>query len=199
MIAYIQGSLEYIGNGFIIVETGGVGFRVFVSPAVVSLLPEIKNEVKIYTYMSVKEDGISLFGFTKMEEIELFNKLITVNGIGPKAAIGILGTMSVEDVIMAIASEDVASLTKVPGLGKKTAQRIIIDLKDKFKNEDFLRSINVSESGTVKEGCMAEAAEALMALGYSRSEAAKAISAVQKEGMNAEMLIKASLKYFIKK
>ncbi|MCQ4727930.1 Holliday junction branch migration protein RuvA, partial [Anaerotignum faecicola] len=101
----------------------------------------LRERVKVYTYMSVKEDGISLFGFNKMEELELFNKLITVNGVGPKAAISLMGALIYGDIIMAVVSEDAAALSKAPGLGKKTAQKIILELKDKFKNEDFLQSI----------------------------------------------------------
>ena len=142
MISYITGSLEYIGNGDIIVETGGIGYRVYISSSVMAKLPRLRERVKVYTYMSVKEDGISLFGFNKMEELELFNKLITVNGVGPKAAISLMGALSYGDIIMAVVSEDAAALSKAPGLGKKTAQKIILELKDKFKNEDVLQSID---------------------------------------------------------
>ena len=203
MISYITGSLEYIGNGDIIVETGGIGYRVYISSSVMAKLPRLRERVKVYTYMSVKEDGISLFGFNKMEELELFNKLITVNGVGPKAAISLMGALSYGDIIMAVVSEDAAALSKAPGLGKKTAQKIILELKDKFKNEDFLQSIDsqvtVEEiEGVIGVGGKAEAIEALMALGYTKSEAARAVGAVYNENMDTQELLKAALKQIVK-
>ena len=203
MISYITGSLEYIGNGDIIVETGGIGYRVYSSSSVMAKLPRLRERVKVYTYMSVKEDGISLFGFNKMEELELFNKLITVNGVGPKAAISLMGALSYGDIIMAVVSEDAAALSKAPGLGKKTAQKIILELKDKFKNEDFLQSIDsqvtVEEiEGVIGVGGKSEAIEALMALGYTKSEAARAVGAVYNENMDTQELLKAALKQIVK-
>ena len=203
MISYITGSLEYIGNGDIIVETGGIGYRVYISSSVMAKLPRLRDRVKVYTYMSVKEDGISLFGFNKMEELELFNKLITVNGVGPKAAISLMGALSYGDIIMAVVSEDAAALSKAPGLGKKTAQKIILELKDKFKNEDFLQSIDsqvtVEEiEGVIGVGGKSEAIEALMALGYTKSEAARAVGAVYNENMDTQELLKAALKQIVK-
>ncbi|MCQ4725532.1 Holliday junction branch migration protein RuvA [Anaerotignum faecicola] len=203
MISYITGSLEYIGNGDIIVETGGIGYRVYISSSVMAKLPRLRERVKVYTYMSVKEDGISLFGFNKMEELELFNKLITVNGVGPKAAISLMGALSYGDIIMAVVSEDAAALSKAPGLGKKTAQKIILELKDKFKNEDFLQSIDsqvtVEEiEGVIGVGGKSEAIEALMALGYTKSEAARAVGAVYNENMDTQELLKAALKQIVK-
>ena len=203
MISYITGSLEYIGNGDIIVETGGIGYRVYISSSVMAKLPRLRERVKVYTYMSVKEDGISLCGFNKMEELELFNKLITVNGVGPKAAISLMGALSYGDIIMAVVSEDAAALSKAPGLGKKTAQKIILELKDKFKNEDFLQSIDsqvtVEEiEGVIGVGGKSEAIEALMALGYTKSEAARAVGAVYNENMDTQELLKAALKQIVK-
>lgn len=201
MISYIKGILEYKSENTIIVETGGVGYQIYVSAAVLSSMPKLHSPIKVYTFMSVKDDGISLFGFNKMEELELFNKLISVNGIGPKAAIALLGFMSASDIIMAIVSEDAASIAKAPGFGKKTAQRLIIDLKDKFKNADFLESlgasVEVSDMAISADG-KGEAIEALLSLGYSRSEAAKAVGTVYNADMDTQSLLKAALKQIIK-
>ena len=200
MISYIKGSLEYIGEGTIIIETGGVGYSISVSPMTTSTLPPLHSQIKIYTYMNVKDDGISLFGFNKMEELELYNKLITVSGIGPKGALNILGHMPASQIIMAIITDDVATLSKAPGVGKKTAQRLVIDLKDKFKNEDFVESIAQETGGEVDfsaAGDKAEAIEALLALGYTRSEAVKAVASVYKDGMGTQAVLKASLKKMI--
>lgn len=197
MISYIKGSLEYIGEGTIIVETGGVGYSISVSSMTTSTLPPLHSQIKIYTYMNVKDDGISLFGFNKMEELELYNKLITVSGIGPKGALTLLGNLSASQIIMAIITDDVATLSKAPGVGKKTAQRLVIDLKDKFKNEDFVGSIAQETGGEVDfsaVGDKAEAIEALLALGYTRSEAVKAVASVYKDGMDTQAVLKASLK-----
>lgn len=200
MISYIKGSLEYIGEGTIIVETGGIGYSVFVSPMTASALPPQHSQIKIYTYMNVKDDGISLFGFNKMEELELFNKLLTVSGVGPKGALSLLGYMPSSQIIMAIVTDDIATLSKAPGVGKKTAQRLVLDLKDKFKNEDFVQSITEelgSEADFSVAGEKTEAIEALIALGYTRSEAVKAVASVYKSGMDTQALLKASLKKMI--
>ncbi|HCT65688.1 MAG TPA: Holliday junction branch migration protein RuvA [Lachnospiraceae bacterium] len=200
MISYIKGSLEYIGEGTIIVETGGIGYSVFVSPMTASALPPLHSQIKIYTYMNVKDDGISLFGFNKMEELELFNKLLTVSGVGPKGALSLLGYMPSSQIIMAIVTDDIATLSKAPGVGKKTAQRLVLDLKDKFKTEDFVQSITEelgSEADFSVAGEKTEAIEALIALGYTRSEAVKAVASVYKSGMDTQAVLKASLKKMI--
>ena len=200
MISYIKGSLEYIGDGNLIVETGGVGYGIFISPMTASTLPPLHSQIKIYTYMNVKEDGISLFGFNQMEDLELFNKLLTVSGIGPKGALGLLGFMPASQIIMAIVTDDVATLSKAPGVGKKTAQRLVLDLKDKFKNEDFVKSIAQEIGGEADfsvAGDKAEAMEALLALGYNRSEAVKAVASVYKDGMDTQAVLKSALKKMI--
>jgi len=200
LISYIKGSLEYIGEGTIIVETGGVGYSIFVSPMTSSTLPPQHSQIKIYTYMNVKEDSLSLFGFNKMEELELFNKLLTVSGVGPKGALGLLGYMPSSQIIMAIVTDDIATLSKAPGVGKKTAQRLVLDLKDKFKNADFMQSVAQEMGGEADfsvVGDKAEAMEALISLGYTRSEAVKAVTSVYKDGMDTQAVLKASLKKMI--
>ena len=200
MISYIKGSLERRAESYIIIETGGIGYQIFVSPATLAKLPQTGEMVKVFTYFSVKEDGISLYGFATMEEQEMFHKLLTVSGVGPKGALGFLSQLTPQEIILAIISEDVKTLSKAPGVGRKTAQRVILELKDKFKTEDALSMgeevqgmVEISVGGDAKF----EAIDAMTALGYSRSEAAKAVNAVAAEGMSTEDILKAALKKMI--
>lgn len=202
MISYIKGKIEYISEGFIIVDNGGIGYKIYVSPNIMSNSKGIGETVKIFTYMSVREDDISLYGFESFEELEIFNKLITVSGIGPKGALGIISTISPSDFVMAVISEDVSTISKAPGVGKKTAQRIILELKDKFNTENFVEEKIFGESkglfSVVSKDYKFEAIEALSTLGYSRSEAAKAVSAIECEGLTTEDILKLALKKLVK-
>ena len=198
MISYIKGKLQYLSDSFVIIDNGGIGYKIFVSPKLMSNIGKIGDNVIVFTYMSVKDDGISLYGFENFEELEIFNKLITVSGIGPKGALGIISNLTPADFIMAVISDDVAAVSKAPGVGKKTAQRIILELKDKFKTEDFIEEKIFGEgkglSSVVADNSKIEAIEALTSLGYGRSEAAKAVSAVFEEGKTTEDILKLALK-----
>lgn len=200
MISYIKGTLERRAESYIIIETGGIGYRIFVSPATLAKLPQTGELAKVFTYFSVKEDGISLYGFATMEEQEMFHRLLTVSGVGPKGALGFLSQLTPQEIILAIISEDVKTLSKAPGVGRKTAQRVILELKDKFKTEDAL-SMGEELQGIVETSvggdAKFEAIDAMTALGYSRSEAAKAVNAVAAEGMSTEDILKAALKKMI--
>ncbi|MGM9917164.1 Holliday junction branch migration protein RuvA [Anaerotignum sp.] len=200
MIAYIKGTLERRAESYIIIETGGIGYQVFVSPATLAKLPQTGEMVKMFTYFSVKEDGVSLYGFASAEEQEMFHKLLTVSGVGPKGALGFLSQLTPQEIILAIISEDVKTLSKAPGVGRKTAQRVILELKDKFKTEEAL-SMGEEVQGIVETSvggdAKFEAIDAMTALGYSRSEAAKAVNAVAAEGMSTEDILKAALKKMI--
>lgn len=200
MISYIKGALERRAESYIIIETGGIGYQIFVSPATLAKLPQTGERVRVFTYFSVKEDGISLYGFATMEEQEMFHKLLTVSGVGPKGALGFLSQLTPQEIILAIISEDVKTLSKAPGVGRKTAQRVILELKDKFKTEDAL-SMGEELQGMVETSVGGdpkfEAIDAMTALGYSRSEAAKAVNAVAAEGMSTEDILKAALKKMI--
>lgn len=200
MIAYINGTLERRAESYIIIETGGIGYQIFVSPATLAKLPRTGERVKVFTYFSVKEDGVSLYGFASAEEQEMFHKLLTVSGVGPKGALGFLSQLTPQEIILAIISEDVKTLSKAPGVGRKTAQRVILELKDKFKTEDAL-SLGEEVQGIVETSvggdAKFEAIDAMTALGYSRSEAARAVIAVAAEGMSTEDILKAALKKMI--
>ena len=201
MISFIKGRLEEISLQSIVLEAGGIGYRVQVSPQTIARLPRLTDEIKIYTYMHVKEDGIALYGFLSGEEIDMFNLLILVSGIGPKVALGVLGVMEPQQVMLAITAEDFALLSKVPGVGKKTAQRIVLELKDRIQGRDGLdisgadlSSRGVSMGTNEKQ----DAIDALLALGYSRSESVKVIMETALPGMSAEQIIKSALRKLAK-
>lgn len=201
MISYIRGTLAEKNEDSAVVEAHGVGYQIFVPVPVLSELPPLGESVKIYTYFSVREDGMSLFGFLSQQDLAMFKQLIGVNGIGPKSALGILSALRPDVLRMAVASGDAKTISRAPGVGPKTAQRIILDLKDKIRPEDVLaggleESLAVPEeiSGVGQAG--KEAVEALTALGYSAAEAAGAVKKVKiTEEMTAEDVLKGALRH----
>ncbi|MEY8336839.1 Holliday junction branch migration protein RuvA [Lachnospiraceae bacterium 62-35] len=202
MISYIRGTLTEVFGDRIVVEAGNIGYEIAVPLSVTEKLPPVGNGLKIYTYFQVREDGVGLFGFLNRNDLDMFKRLIGVTGIGPKGALGILSSLSPDKLRMAIISGDVKAISQAPGVGSKTAQRIILDLKDKVKAEDILEDAFAKEtSGEELSGAGTagrEAVEALIALGYSGAEAAKAVKKVEiKEDMTAEDVLKASLKYLV--
>ncbi len=198
MIAYVKGELAAIEETSVIVENQGMGFRIYTPIREDLLRLGVGSQIKLHTYMNVREDAMILFGFLQPEALALFKQLINVNGVGPKYALAILTALSVDQVIMAIASEDKKALTKVAGIGPKTAGRIILDLKDKVSFTSGSGESDLSAVGTAVEtgaaGAGAEAVMALMALGYGQSEAAGAVSKVAQPDMSVEEIIKLSLK-----
>ena len=205
MYAYIKGTLEEIAEDNIVVEAGGIGYNVKVSTTTADLLPPLGNEVKIYTYTLVREDTFSLYGFMTRDDLEIFRKLITVNGIGPKGGLAILSVMSADALRFAIMAGDAKAIAKAPGVGSKTAERVILDLRDKISLEDTLRglgepapSVNgaLSSGGSQDNLMKKEAIEALVALGYSVSDATTAVKKVEvTEDTTVESILKAALKY----
>ena len=185
----------------IVVENANIGYNIFVPLSVIETLPRIGSEVMIYTHFQVREDGMSLYGFLSRQDLAMFRQLIGVNGIGPKGALGVLSVLRPDDLRMAILAEDAKAIAKAPGVGVKTAQRVILDLKDKIRPEDMLAAVGyttVPETGAAagSTGAAKEAIEALTALGYSATEAARAVhKAEPDENMTAEEILKASLKY----
>ena len=205
MISYISGTLAEKNEDSAVVEAHGVGYQIFVPVPVLSELPPLGESVKIYTYFSVREDGMSLFGFLSRQDLAMFKQLIGVNGIGPKSALGILSALRPDVLRMAVASGDAKTISRAPGVGPKTAQRIILDLKDKVDLDEVIAGFSetgtAAGSGSVREisglaAAAKEAAEALTALGYTAAEASRAVKQVEvTEGMNAEDVLKASLKF----
>ena len=204
MISYIKGPLTAIEEDVIVVEAGGVGMGIHVPLSVLDRLPGIGREVTVYTYFQVREDAMSLYGFLNRQDREMFRQLIGVNGVGPKAALGILSTVTPDDLRMAIVTGDAKAISRAPGIGPKTAQRLILDLKDKVSMEEVLGNLALPSDGgasaalgTIGMGEAAkEAVQALVALGYSNMEANKAVKQVEvTETMTAEDVLKASLRY----
>ena len=199
MISYVKGALAEKSGDRIVVEAGPVGLGIYVPLSVLEVLPPLGEEVKIYTYLQVREDDLSLYGFLNRQDLDMFRRLIGVNGIGPKGALGILSALSPDDLRLAILTGDAKAISKAPGVGAKTAQRIILDLKDKVSAEEMLASVADTEERTsvpLMQEAGREAATALVALGYSNLEASKAVKNVQiTEDMDAEAVLRASLKY----
>ena len=200
MISYIRGILAEKNPEGIILEAGGIGYFVRVPATLLEQLPKTGEEVKIFTYMQVKEDDVSLFGFGSGDELEMFRMLIGVNSIGPKGALAILSVLSAEDLILAIVTGDAKSIARAPGVGPKTAQRVILDLKDKVSLEDAVPAGMAGKAAapvSAERGAAMEAMEALVQLGYSPAEAGKAVRSVgNAENMDSEALLKAALKQF---
>lgn len=204
MISYLRGKyLDRTDEGNIIIDVNGIGFEVNVTAEVLGRIEHnIDEETEIYTYMQVKEDGMSLFGFTSLEEISVFKKIIGVSGIGPKGAMSILSTMSREQLILAVIEENSDIIAKAPGIGKKTAAKLVLELKDKFKLEDALSSGASFKTTDVVQAqndssIVKDAIAALVALGYSAAESTKAVRSVElTEGMTVDTLLSMSLKNF---
>lgn len=202
MYAYIKGTLEEVMEDAVVVEAGGIGYNIKVSTTMADLLPGIGSEVKIYTYTLVREDAFSLYGFLTRDDLDIFKKLITVSGIGPKGGLAILSVMSADALRFAVAAGDAKEIAKAPGVGKKTAERVILDLRDKISIEDTLRNLGPSDgkaggdTGPVDNMMKREAIEALTALGYSASEAAAAVKKVEiSENDTSETILKQALKH----
>lgn len=199
MISFIKGELVEIFEDSIVLESNKIGYQINVPGSLIAELPSLGSEMKIYTYLHVREDALKLFGFFTREDLEVFRLLIGVNGIGPKGALGILSVISPDDLRFAVLSDDVKAISKAPGVGAKTAQKLIIELKDKLKLEDAFeikanREAQVVQK-TAQNDAKSEAVLALTALGYSNSEALKAVQKVDiTTDMDVETILKAALK-----
>ncbi len=198
MFSYIRGILEEIDIDSVVLENNGIGYKIFVPASQTNSFPRKGSEFKLYTYLQVKEDGLVLFGFLDKDSLSLFKQLLSVSGVGPKGALGILSVMSPNDLRSAILTQDAKGICKAPGIGAKTAQRIIIDLKDKVSLDDIVLSDDTSSSdfsGNIS-AARQEAAEALVALGYSLKEARNAVLKVEDNGsMEVEDYLKNALKF----
>jgi len=197
MFAYLKGIIADISADNCVIDVHDIGYNVMMSGHTISNLPGIGEVVKIYTYTNVKEDTFQLFGFLRKDELELFKILITVNGIGPKGGLSLLSAMDADDLRMAIASQDVKALSKAPGIGKRTAERLILELKDKLSVTASMidREINQYQAASAVDNTnKREAVDALVALGYGHSESLKAVNDVE-GGVNMEVgdLLKAAL------
>lgn len=187
MISFLQGKIEFAGDKYVVLNVGGVGYKVFVSSETLRKIPQKSGQVKLWNHMHVREDALELYGFLNLNELDLFETLIGVSGVGPKTALGILTVGSIDSLRRAIASGDANYLTRVSGIGKKTAERVIVELKDKMSGKGIL--VGAPE---LKEEM--DALDALAALGYSQREAREALAEVPREITSAEKRIKEALK-----
>lgn len=205
MIAYIKGALAYTEpeEGVAVLESGGIGYRILLSGRDLDLLPPVGEELRLYTHLQVREDAFVLFGFFTKEDRKLFQQLLGVNGIGPKAALGVLTALSADDLRFAVLADDAKAIAKAPGIGIKTAQKLILELKDKLSLEEAFEARLENHQTKAATGAASdlsearnEAVEALTALGYSASESLKAVRKVEAaDGMSVEDILKAALKY----
>ena len=211
MIAYINGIVAEVTQTSAVLEVGGLGYEVLISPDTAARLGGRGEEARLYTYLYVREDQLALYGFLTRDELELFKKLITVSGVGPKVGLAILSAIGADDLRFAILSGDIKTISRAPGVGKKTAERLILDLRDKLEMPSFgededggaaARLSGEVASTTAAQGAAgdtaSEAAEALVVLGYARTDALKAVRRALNEGAaDTEAVLKAALKYLL--
>lgn len=205
MISYIKGRLVETAENIIVVECNGIGYQMLVPLSVIDSMPPCGNDVKIYTHMHVREDLLQLFGFLTRDDLEVFKLLISVSGVGPKAALSILGTITADELRYAVMADDAKTIAKTPGIGAKTAGKLVIELKDKLKYRDINDVAGVSgqdvvtvSSNAADKNIISDAVEALVALGYSATDAMKAVRSVDAaDYTTVEQLLKLSLKHMI--
>ena len=195
MFAYLKGSLEVKTKGYIVIDVGGVGYKVFMSETAIEKLGEVGETVKVHTYLRVREDDMSLYGFNTNEELRMFELLLSVSGIGAKSAITILSNITPYSFALAVITDDVAKIKSLPGIGPKSAQRIILELKDKINKEETTAEIpnEIVEKQVEDKEKVTEAISALQVLGYSKKEIEKALENVDKETLSVEDIIKKGL------
>ena len=201
MIGFVHGIVEYVSEELAILDVGGIGYNIHVSADTASKMPGLGEEAKLYTYTSVREDAIWLYGFLTRQDLEIFKKCITVSGIGPKGALSILSVMDADTLRYAIMTGDKKAISKAPGVGPKMAERLILELKDKVSIDDEMIGREIAQTATGNPLMAAdtpekkEAVEALVALGYGQTESVRAVNAVPGvESMDSGSILKAALK-----
>ena len=204
MISFVKGTVSEVEPDAVVIETAsGLGFHVYMPASSLDALPTVGSKIRLYTHMQVREDGVSLFGFCSREDLQMFRLLIGVNGVGPKAALGLLSVISADDLRFAVLAEDTKAIAKAPGVGVKTARKIILELKDRLNLEEALewKQAHLEAQAAVPdrdshEGAASEAVMALTALGYSNTEALRAVRRVEgADAMEVEAILKTALKY----
>ena len=196
MFSYIKGTLEIKTLNYIVIDVNGVGFKIFMSKSAIQRLDETGKNIKIFTHMQVKEDDISLYGFITNEELRMFELLISVSGVGAKSAINMLSSITPSKFALAVISNDVKTLTKIPGIGPKSAQRIILELKDKLKTEDSITRDDIEiKNSIIEDNKLEEAIQALKVLGYTRQEIENVIHKIDITNLVVEDIIRKALGY----
>lgn len=198
MIAYVKGMIADIADDNVVIEVGGIGYNIKISPGTAAKLPGVGNAAKLHTYTCVREDSFQLYGFLSANELDIFRKCITVSGIGPKGGLGLLSVMDADSLRFAILAGDVKAITKAPGIGARTAERLILDLKGKISVEDTRIGGEIAGSAALAAADTPqkrEAVEALVSLGYGQTEAVKAVNSIEGiETMDSGAVLKAALK-----
>ena len=201
MLAYVKGTLEMKMTGYIVIDVGGLGYKIYMSDSGIEKLGNIGEIVKVHTYYKVREDDISIFGFNTLEELKMFELLISVSGVGAKTALTMLATCEPTEFALAVITEDVNTLKQIPGIGAKSAQRIILELKDKIKKEQQIQELTTATKGIKTKVEVAiensqkadEAIAALQVLGYNKKEIEKAFEKIDKQDLTTEDLIRKAL------
>lgn len=201
MLAYIKGELTMKQTEYIVIEVGGLGYKVFMSAIAIDQIGKIGDMVKVYTYYRVKEDDISIFGFNTFEELRMFELLISVSGVGAKTAVTMLGSIEPSAFAIAVIQNDISTLKQIPGIGLKSAQRIVLELKDKLKKEQQIAELEVArgtkskiKNAIIADNKITEATTALQVLGYTKNDIDKAINQIDKTDITLEEIIKQALK-----
>lgn len=201
MIAFVKGNLADVESDRVIIDVGGIGYNVFVSSYTIGRLPLEGNVVKLYTYLNVKEDLMQLYGFLTKDELRIFKLLIGVNGIGPKGGLGILSYLTPDDLRFAVMANDVKAISAAPGIGKKTAEKLILELKDQLGTIETTEAVDVERTTgnfTPSKEMQTEAVQALVALGYGSTEALRAVTnAMTDQEESVEEILKKALKFLI--
>ena len=195
MIAYVKGKLDTKTNTFVVIDVQGIGYKIFMSAKSIETLGEIGQEVKVYTHYYVREDNISLYGFSSNEELRMFELLISVSGVGAKSAIAMLSEITPSSFALAVITDDISKLVKIPGVGKKTAARIILELKDKLKTETAIERTEEINVQIEKDNDSNEAIAALQVLGYTRKEIEKVFEKIDIKNLELEEIIKVALRH----
>lgn len=194
MFAYIKGTLEIKSINYVVVENSGIGYKIYMSQKSIGTIGNVGENVKVYTHYHVREDDISLYGFNSEEELRMFEILINVSGVGVKSALTMLSDITPASFAMAVINDDVTRLTKVPGVGRKTAQRLILELKDKLKSEDIFGE-QIEETSIKEKEIDNDAIIALQVLGYNKKEIEQALEKIEAKNLSVEETIKTALKY----
>ncbi len=196
MYYYIRGKYVLKGETYVVIDVGGIGYKIYTSTANIEKMPSYGSEITMYTHLYVREDAQDLYGFITNEELTLFLQLMSISGIGPKAALSVLSVTTPEQFAMAVISNDVKMLTRAQGIGPKAAQRIILELKDKIKTTDAMPE-NIKTAVIEEQNNQSEAITALIVLGYTANEAKRAVSGIN-PSLNVEEIIKEALKILMK-
>ncbi len=193
MYAYINGKIADKANNYVVIDNSGIGYKIYMSLAAIEKLPDVGETQKVYTYYHVREDNISLYGFLSNEELRMFELLLSVSGIGAKLALQILSAISPSSFALAVISNDVSKIVKIPGIGSKTAARIVLELKDKLKTEEAISKNEKIEKAIHIDDKDNEAITALQVLGYTRKEIEKTIEHIDTENSSVEEIIRKAL------